>query len=92
MISEEKCWEIIGNNFNRYFRAKYLIDLVIAEKYDIPVKYVNDCRRLQENPFHEEEGSIRGHVRNYIIKLEKEGKIVKHSYYVWKIIDGKAKV
>ena len=86
MISEEKCWEIIENNFNRYFRAKYLIDLVIAEKHNITPEYVNNCRKMQENPFHKEEGSIRGHVRNYMIKLEKEGKIEKYSYYVWKIL------
>ena len=86
MISEEKCWEIIENNFNRYFRAKYLIDLLIADKHNITSNDVNQCRKRLDNPFKKEENSIRGYIGKFLAKLEREKKIEKYSYYVWKII------
>lgn len=86
MISEEKCWELIENNFNRYFRAKHLIDLLIADKHGINSNDVNQCRKRLENPYRQEERSIRGYIGRYLAKLEREQKIEKHSYYVWKIL------
>ncbi len=92
MMSEEKCWQLILANFNRYFRAKYLIDLFIAEKFNTSVRVVNSNRKKLDHPFRQEEKNMRGYIGRHLAKLEKENKIEKHSYYVWKIIDGKAEV
>lgn len=86
IFSEEKCWEIISKKFNRYFRAKYLIDFLIAEEHGITSQDVNNCRKMIENPYKQEENSIRGYIGKHLAKLERERKIEKHSYYVWKII------
>jgi len=86
MISVNECFELIVENHNTYFKAKSVVEEIIAKQYEVELKYVLDCLKRLDDPYREDRKHIRARLLRVLCKLKELGKIEKYNKKFWRIV------
>lgn len=79
---------LIKANHQKYFRCKQLADDVLALQYDVPLKYIMDCKRryASGDPYAKDRTKLIHQIIHILHDLEKEDKIEKYNQKFWRIL------
>ena len=80
--------EIINSKFSKFFSVKGIIDYIISEKYNQPLRAVVLGGKRISNPWTEEIRQLRLKVLRVLNTLEKQELITKYSKITWRKVNG----
>lgn len=78
--------EIIGANFNRYFKCVDIVDYIIAYRNKISLVDVMNCRKRCHDPYDECRIGLSGEVTWVLKGLRNVGYIEKYNSKMWRVV------
>jgi hypothetical protein len=86
MIDPNYIKGLIDSNYNCYFKCADLVNDVIAERNNVTVKDLMDCRKRTLDPFDKFRRGLNRQIAHALLKLKENGDIEKYGRYVWRIV------
>jgi hypothetical protein len=85
-IDEESCYKLIVSHHKTFFNARQLAEEIIADQYDVKLKYVIDCLKRLNDPYQEDRDYLRPRLLHVLKRLKEKGLIEKYNYKFWRIV------
>ena len=86
ILNEDRCLEMIRTNHNTYFKCREIAEEIIAEQYEVKLKYVLDCLKRLDDPYKEDRIFVRARLLHVLKRLKEKGLIEKYNARFWRII------
>ena len=74
---------LIDGNYNCYFKCADLVNDVIADKNNVSIGHLVDCRKRSLDPFDKFRRGLTVKIARVLSQLRDSGEIEKYSRYVW---------